>query len=120
VLNSSALGRRRHGNVPPQTTGHYYSHALEINLLSFSLGGGEHPSARESSLLVKTVLREDGIDWEMSMAIHMNLLGVCLKPMAIIGGIIWPDAELYIFDWKTAEKITVGAIGTTRDVCFDI
>lgn len=78
------------------------------------MGGGEHPSARESSLLVKTVLRDDMIDWEMSMVIHMNLLGVCLKPRAMLGRFVWPDSELLIFDWKTGEKITVGAICITR------
>jgi len=96
----------RQGNIPPQTTGNFYAHTLAVDLLSFSLGGGKQLSAREPSLLVKTVSRHDGIDWTMSMGVHMNLLGVCLTPRAMLGRLGWPDAELHIFDWKTAEKIT--------------
>ena len=49
---------------------------LAVDLLSFSFGGGEHPSATQSTLLLKDVSIEDGAEWGMKMEIHMNLLTV--------------------------------------------
>jgi hypothetical protein len=58
------------------TLADFVSHSLEVDLLSFSLGGGEHPSARESTRLLKDVSIEDGVEWGMKTEIHMNLLTV--------------------------------------------
>jgi hypothetical protein len=46
------------------TLADFVSHSLEVDLLSFSLGGGEHPSATQSTLLLKDVSIEDGVEWE--------------------------------------------------------
>jgi hypothetical protein len=54
------------------------------------------------------------IELDMTVDIHMNLLGVLLRPVTV-GGRIWPDAELSIFNWKTAQKVAVGVINTTED-----
>jgi hypothetical protein len=79
--------------------------------LCFSLGG----EARESTLLVKNVLKEDRAEWTMTMEIHKSLLAVLLKPAGFSGHSVWPDNELWIFDWKTGEKIAVGVISATGD-----
>jgi len=58
------------------TLADFVSHSLEVDLLSFFLSGGEHPSARESPLLLKDVSIKNGVEWGMKMEIHMNLLTV--------------------------------------------
>jgi len=83
----------RHGNISTSPSGYY---ALEVDLLCFSSGGGEHPSAREPTLFVRDVLRA-----EMEMEIHGDLLAVFLK------GQYCADNELLIFDWKAAQTIAV-------------
>jgi hypothetical protein len=87
----------------------FEAHTLEVDLLCFSLGGDEHPSAQESTLLVKNVLEGDPNIWSMGIEIHKNSLAVLLKPIHISGN------ELWIFDWKTGEKIAVGVMNTTGD-----
>jgi hypothetical protein len=83
------------------------------------LGGDEHPSARESTLLVKNFLEEDHAIWKMTMEIHKNLLAVLLVQGYRSGRSLGPD-ELWIFDWKTGEKIAVGVISTAGDYCLDV
>jgi hypothetical protein len=82
--------------------------------LCFSLGGDEHPSARESTLLVKNVLDRDRTVWGMTMEIHKSLLAVLLKQTNDTSRLVRPD-ELWVFDWKTGEKIAVGVISATGD-----
>jgi hypothetical protein len=81
------------------------------------LGGIEHPSARESTILVKTISRGYRTTWEMAMEIHTSLLGVLLQPIATSEEFL-PDAELSIVNWKTGETISVCTIATTGDTCF--
>jgi hypothetical protein len=88
---------------------------LEVDLLCFSLGGDEHPSARDSTLFVKKISEEDRAEWKMTMEIHKNLLAVLLKPGYFRDHSACHDHELWIFDWKTGEKIAVGVISTTGD-----
>jgi hypothetical protein len=94
------------------------AYTLEVDLLCFSLGGVEHPSARESTILVKTILRGYRTTWEMTMEIHTSLLGVLLQPIVTSEEFL-PDAELSIIDWKTGETISVCNIATAGDTCFD-
>ena len=93
------------------------AHTLEDDLLCFSLEGGEHPSARGSTLLFKTISQEYRTAWEMTMEIHMSLLGVLLQPIATSEEFL-PDAELSIVNWKTGETISVCTIATAGDTCF--
>jgi hypothetical protein len=75
------------------------------------LGGDEHPSAQESTLLVKNVLEGDRNLWRMRMEIHKSLLAILLKPTLVLGN----GSQLWIFDWKTGEKIAVGVMNTIGD-----
>jgi hypothetical protein len=84
------------------------------------LGGDEHPSARESTLIVKNILEEDRAEWTMTMEIYKNLLAVLLRPARLLGHSVWPDSELWIFDLKTGEKIAVSVISTAGDQCLDV
>jgi hypothetical protein len=65
----------------------YYPY--EVDLLCFSSGGGEHPSAREPTLFLS------GSAQKMEMEIRKDLLAVLFRD------------ELSVFDWKTAENIVV-------------
>jgi hypothetical protein len=86
----------RHGNMPTPPSGYY---ALEVDLLCFSSGGGEHPSAREPTIFVRDV---DGTERvTMEMEIRGDLLAVLLKEED------WAENEFLIFDWKTAQTISV-------------
>ena len=86
--------------------------ALEVDLLCFSKGGGEHPLATESTLLVKDDL-PDGFAWARQIEIHMNLLGALISPLAARTEVAhrWPDAKLWIFDWRKGQKIAVKCYG---------
>jgi hypothetical protein len=84
----------RHGDMP--TPSGYY--ALEVDLLCFSSGGGEHPSAGEPTLFVRDVHGTEGVTMEME--IRGDLLTVLLKEY-------WAENEFLIFDWKTAQTIVV-------------
>jgi hypothetical protein len=64
----------RHGNIPTPPSGYY---ALEVDLLCFSSGGGEHPSAREPTLFVRDVHGTERATMEME--IRGDLLAVLLK-----------------------------------------
>jgi hypothetical protein len=97
----SPTTQNRHGTSPC---------SFEVDLLSFSLGGGEHPSAEASTLFVKHVENLPG--WQMKMEIHENLLAVLLKHREMFPG---KEQELWVFDWKTGEKITVGAINVAEE-----
>lgn len=98
----------RHGDIAAPT------HTLEIDLLSFSLGGLRHSLARKPTLFVKEIV---DFEWRMEIEIHDNLLAVFLQPylfpLAARSG--WPDRELWIFDWKTGQKISVGVFDTARN-----
>ena len=84
----------RHGNMPTPPSGYCM---LEVDLLCFSSGGGEHPSAGEPTLFVKDVNEVGGATMEME--IRGNLLAVLLRYRA--------ENEFLIFDWKTAQTIVV-------------
>jgi len=82
--------------MPTPPSGHY---ALEVDLLCFSSGGGEHPLAGVPTLFVKDV---DGTESAtMEMEIRGDLLAVLLKEED------WAEHEFLIFDWKTAQTIAV-------------
>jgi hypothetical protein len=82
--------------MPTPPSGYY---ALEVDLLCFSSGGGEHPSAREPTIFVRDV---DGTERvTMEMEIRGDLLAVLLKEED------WAENEFLIFDWKTAQTISV-------------
>jgi len=81
--------------MPTSPSGYY---ALEVDLLCFSSGGGEHPSAREPTLFVRDVHGTEGVTMEME--IRGDLLTVLLKEY-------WAENEFLIFDWKTAQTIAV-------------
>ena len=86
----------RHGNMPTPPSGYY---ALEVDLLCFSSGGGEHPSAKEPYIFVRDV---DGTERvTMEMEIRGDLLAVVLKED------YWAENEFLIFNWKTAQTIAV-------------
>jgi hypothetical protein len=78
------------------------------------LGGDEHPSARESTLIVKNFLEEDRAEWKMTMEIHKNLLAVLLVQGFYSARSLGPG-EFWIFDWKTGEKIAVSVVSATGD-----
>jgi hypothetical protein len=83
------------------------------------LGGDKHPSARESTLLVKNFSEEDHAIQKMTMEIHKNSLAVLLVQGYRSDRSRGPD-ELWIFDWKPGEKIAVGVISTAGDYCIDV
>jgi hypothetical protein len=85
----------RHGNMPTPPSGYY---ALEVDLLCFSSGGGEHPPAREPTLFVRDAHGTESATMEME--IRGDLLAVLLKED-------WDESEFLIFDWKTAQAIVV-------------
>ena len=77
--------------------------SLEVDILCFSGGDGEHPWTRKSTVLVKDDLKADDVSWDMTIEIHTNLLAVLLTPR-------WPDRsdkELRVFEWRTGEEIAV-------------
>ena len=78
--------------------------SFEVDLLSISCGGGEHPAARKSTLCIKSISRDDR--WETQMKIHTNLLAVHFSCVSSCSGSF--PSELWILDWKTGEKIAVG------------
>jgi hypothetical protein len=72
---------------------------LEVDLLCFSSGGGEHPSAGEPTLFIKDL---DGTELDaVEMEIRGDLLAVLLKRRTRAGN------EILIFNWKTAQFIAV-------------
>ena len=86
--------------------------SLEVDILSFSGGDGEHPWTRKSTVHVKDIFGADGVSWDMTIEIHTNLLAVLLVPTSIRGDMRWPDMELRVFEWKTGEEIAVSDIST--------
>ena len=64
----------RHGNMPTPPSGYC---ALEVDLLCFSSGGGEHPSAGEPTLFVEDVCETGRAT--MERAIRGDFLPVLLK-----------------------------------------
>jgi hypothetical protein len=89
------------------------SFSLEVDILCFSRGDGEHPWTRKSTVHVKDVHKEaDGVHWEMMIEICTNLLAVLLVPEVIVDLYGWPDRELRIFDWTTGQEIAVSAVST--------
>jgi hypothetical protein len=96
----------RHGNIPTPPSGYY---ALEVDLLCFSSGGGEHPSARESTLLVRNISSEEIVAMEIKICVgHLVML---LKEQ-------WCQCKLLVFDWKTAQIIAVSVIGTVTKLAI--
>jgi hypothetical protein len=83
-----------------QTWEHANTSPLEVDLLCFSSGGGEHPSAREPTLFVRDAHWTERATMEME--IRGNLLAVLLKEEED-----WDESEFLIFDWKTAQAIVV-------------
>jgi hypothetical protein len=63
---------RRHGKMPTPPSDYY---VLEVDLLHFSSGGGEHPSVGEPTLFVRDIRRIERV----TMEIHEDLLAVLLK-----------------------------------------
>jgi hypothetical protein len=86
----------RHGEMPTPPFGYY---ALEVDLLCFSSGGGEHPSAGEPTLFINDVYGTD-LD-AVEMEIRRDLLAVLSKRR------YRAENEFFIFDWKTAQIIAV-------------
>jgi hypothetical protein len=73
--------------------------SFEVDLLSISCGGGDHPAARKSTLRIKNVSRNQ---WkETQMKIHTNLLAVHLRYFDSRSGLF--PSELWILDWKTGK-----------------
>jgi hypothetical protein len=88
-------------------------HSLEVDILCFSRGDGEHPWTRKSTVHVKDVSKADGVYWGMTTEIHTNLLAVLLAPELMTGRYGgWPDRELQIFDWTTGQEIAVSVVST--------
>ena len=85
--------------------------SFEVDLLSISRGGGEHPAAGKSTLHIKNILRDD--HWETQMKIHTNLLAVHFRCNSSRSGLF--PSELWILDWKTGEKLAVSATGPADD-----
>ena len=73
--------------------------SFEVDLLSISCGGGEHPAARKSTLCIKNISRYD--HWETQMKIHTNLLAVHFRCTGSQSGLF--PSELWILDWKTGK-----------------
>ena len=92
------------------------NHSYEVDILSFSGGGGERLWTRMSTIHVKDVLRDDGddVEWGVNIEIHTDLLAVHFTPEFSEEGEI-PERELWVFYWKTGEQIAVRVIGTTDD-----
>jgi hypothetical protein len=88
----------RHGNMPTPPSGYY---VLEVDLLCFSSGGGEHPSAREPTIFVRAVDEPERA--AMEIEIRGDLLAVLLKEEEQY----WAENEFLIFNWKTAQTIVV-------------
>jgi hypothetical protein len=88
----------RHGNIPTPPSGYY---GFEVDLLCFSSGGGEHPSAREPTIFVRDADQVDRVTMEME--IRGDLLAVVLKED------YWAENEFLIFNWKTAQTIAVSS-----------
>lgn len=99
-------------------------YTLEVDLLCFSMGGDEHPLAKESTLVAKTVLHEEPFKYEMTMEIRKGLLVVLIKPKhwhSIVSEMgMDDDHELLVFDWKTGQEIAVRVISRAGDQCLDI
>jgi hypothetical protein len=110
IVGLHASNQCRHGNVPTPPSD-FYTHTLEVDFLCFSSGGGEHPSARESTLLVRDVSMTECVT--MAMEIRAGLLAVFLKGEDSKGE---RYHELLVFDWKTAQNIAVSVIGITGDL----
>ena len=96
----------RHGGIPASPSDHY---ALEVDLLCFSSGGGEHPSAREPTFCVRDFCRTDGATMEME--IRADLVVLLQEHRA--------KPEFLIFDWNTARNIAVSVIGVVNHLTFD-
>ena len=91
-------------------------HSFEVDLLSVSCGGGEHPAARKSTLRIKNISRSY---WkEIQMKIHTNLLAVHLMYYDPHSGLF--PSELWILDWKNGEKLAVGTTGPAGEAIFDL
>jgi hypothetical protein len=112
IIGLQASHLCRHGNLPPHDYTHipspsdYSAYTLEVDLLCFSLGG-QHPSAREPTLIVRDVSRaEQGLDLE----IRGDLLAV-LVPLS---------GELFVFAWKTGQNIAVSGIGLETHLSLHI
>jgi hypothetical protein len=114
--------QHRRGNVNlPSHPGISYPHTLEVDLLSFSLGGVKHPSAKESTLLVKDRLQDDlrWHPWDIQVEICKSLLAVLTRPSSPpTGEATRPECELWIFNWKTGQRVAVSVHGTT-DSCLN-
>ena len=85
--------------------------SFEVDLLSISRGGGEHPAAGKSTLCIKNISRDD--HWEMQMQIHVNLLAVHFR--RIHSRSDFSPSELWILDWKTGEILAVSTTGSSND-----
>jgi hypothetical protein len=87
-------------------------HSLEVDILCFSRGDGEHPWTRKSTVHVKDVSEADGVYWGTTIEIRTNLLAVLLAPQIMTRRYRWPDRELRIFDWTTGQEIAVSVVST--------
>ena len=94
----------RHGNMPIPPSGYC---ALEVDLLCFSSGGGEHPLAAGPTLFVKDIYGARRATMEME--IRGDLLAVLPRIQYQADGEyrLTAEHELLIFDWKTAQTIAV-------------
>jgi hypothetical protein len=106
------------GSVSPPTNGlydlnHSSLRSFEVDLLRISCGGGEHPAAGKSTLHIKNVLVRGNDRREMEMKIHTSLLAVHLERVSFSYAL--PDSELWIFDWKSGEKLAVGTTSPADD-----
>ena len=88
--------------------------SFDVDILSISRGGSEHPAARKSTLHITNISRDR---WETQMAIHTNLLAVHFSCIVVRAGspyrVLPSDdgtfpSELWILDWKTGEILAVG------------
>ena len=92
IVGLHASNQCRHGNVPTPPSADF-AHSLEVDLLSFSSGGREHPSAKMSTLLVRDVSGTEKVAMKMEIRVG---LAVFLKG---IDG----SRELLVSDWKTGQ-----------------
>ena len=83
----------------------FHLDSFDVDLLSISRGGGEHPAARKSTLHIKNISRDNR--WETQMEIHTNLLAVHFRCVSSRSG-FGVFRELWVLDWKTGEKLAVG------------
>ena len=86
--------------------------SFDVDILSISRGGSEHPAARKSTLHITNISRDH---WETQMEIHTNLLAVHFRCIARVSSPyrMFPSygmfpSELWILDWKTGEILAVG------------